>query len=176
VGCWSLLLAQRALQKERGMRADDLPCSPNAHTRSVVSLDRRCSSKRALWRSLSPAPKKTGKARRSVLVEARSERPISPRTNTQKLGKEETSKLGGSIGTIAGPVVDQPNCPRTPPGVGKRQGGPSASCARGRRHTGNDRIYTLRKVLLHARTFEAKRATPGERELMRKELYAAGAW
>ena len=53
--------------------------------------------------------------------------------------------------------------PRTPPGVGKRQGGPSASCARGRRHTGNDRIYTLRKVLLHARTFEAKRATPGER-------------
>jgi hypothetical protein len=30
------------------MRADDLLCSPNAHTRSVVSLDRRCSSKRAL--------------------------------------------------------------------------------------------------------------------------------
>ena len=36
---------------------------------------------------------------------------------------------------FSGPVVDQPNCPRTPPGVGERQGGPLVSCARGRRHT-----------------------------------------
>ena len=30
------------------MRPDDLLCSPNAHARSIVFLDRRCSSKRAL--------------------------------------------------------------------------------------------------------------------------------
>ena len=71
-----------------------------------------------------------------------------------------------TLSALSGPVVDQPNCPRTPPGVGKRQGGPLASCARGRRHTRNSRIYTLRKVLLHARTFEAIRATPEKRLAM----------
>ena len=34
-----------------------------------------------------------------MLVKAGSQRSIGSRTNTQKLGKEETSKLGGSIGT-----------------------------------------------------------------------------
>lgn len=47
-------------------------------------------------------------------------------------------------------------------------GGPLASCAHGRWHTGNTRIYTLRKVLLHARTFEANPATPEERRACAK--------
>ena len=64
---------------------------------------------------------------------------------------------------------------RTAPGVEKRQGGPLASCARGRRHTGNNRIYTLQKVLLHARTFEANRATP-EQRINGKNIGNAGAW
>jgi hypothetical protein len=48
------------------------------------------------------------------------------------------------------------------------RGGPLASCARGRRHTGNNRIYTLRKVLLHADTFGANPATPEERRACAK--------
>ena len=87
-------------------------------------------------------------------------------------------KVGFGIGELrdAGPVLDQPDRPRTPPGVGKRQGGPLASCARGRRHTGNNRIDTLRKVLLHARTFEAKRATLKKGEQVQECRDAAGAW
>src|SRR5688572_33404905 len=35
-------------QTRKGRRAVDLPCSPNAHTRSIVLLEGRCSSKRAV--------------------------------------------------------------------------------------------------------------------------------
>src|SRR5688572_28959242 len=35
-------------QTRKGRRAVDLPCSPNARTRSIVLLEGRCSSKRAV--------------------------------------------------------------------------------------------------------------------------------
>jgi hypothetical protein len=43
----STVLAEGGTRKTGG-RAVDLPCSPNAHTRSIVLLERRRSSKRAV--------------------------------------------------------------------------------------------------------------------------------
>ena len=63
--------------------------------------------------------------RKSVLVQARSRRPISPAL------EEETSELGRKDAGLSSMIIR----PRTPPGAGKRQGSPLASCARGRRHT-----------------------------------------
>src|SRR5688500_13887868 len=46
---WSVLvLADRDTPESEGVRAVDLLCSPNAHTRPIVLLDSRCSSKRAV--------------------------------------------------------------------------------------------------------------------------------
>ena len=76
------------------MRPDDLLCSPNAHARSIVFLDRRCSSKRALGgQSVLPLRKmekpqevcsSLGKAHVSTCAgwegeKARSRRSIQPR-------------------------------------------------------------------------------------------------
>jgi hypothetical protein len=46
-----------------GVRVVDLLCSPNAHTRSIVFLDRRCSSKRAVGdqQTLHPEERVAGK-------------------------------------------------------------------------------------------------------------------
>src|SRR5688572_5619458 len=46
---WSVpVLADRDTPESEGVRAVDLLCSPNAHTRPIVLLDSRCSSKRAV--------------------------------------------------------------------------------------------------------------------------------
>ena len=42
-------------------------------------------------------------------------------------------------------------------------------CARGRLHTGNNRIYTLRKVLLHARTLGLIQAALLNPSMMRNQ-------
>jgi hypothetical protein len=44
--------------RSEGVRAVDLLCSPNAHTRPIVLLDSRCSSKRAVGDQISPRPKR----------------------------------------------------------------------------------------------------------------------
>jgi hypothetical protein len=44
------------LRKTRAYGLVDLLCSPNAHTRSIDFLERRCSSKRASRRSIQPRP------------------------------------------------------------------------------------------------------------------------
>ena len=61
-------------------------------------------------------------------------------------------------GKIAGPVTDHRSSSH-PARCGGETGRPvSLLCSRKAAH-GNNRIDTLREVLLHARTFEAKRAT-----------------
>jgi hypothetical protein len=65
------------------MRADDLLCSPNAHTRSVVSLDRRCSSKRALGGQSALPPRKMRKTE-ELYSSKRAVRGQSPSILTEK--------------------------------------------------------------------------------------------
>ena len=43
-----LVLAEGGTPDTKGRRAVDLPCSLNAHTRSIVLLEGRCASKRAV--------------------------------------------------------------------------------------------------------------------------------
>jgi hypothetical protein len=58
--------------KERGVRAVDLPCSPNAHTRSIVFSERRCSSKRAVGdQSAHAHEKRRSKLGRSIALDLR---------------------------------------------------------------------------------------------------------
>ncbi len=45
----------------------DLHCSPNAHTRPIVLLGRRCSSKRAVGDQSSPAPNRAQRAWKTLL-------------------------------------------------------------------------------------------------------------
>ena len=62
----------------------------------------------------------------------------------------------GLSGDQAGPAGDRPRRLRTRLGVGRGRVARLPPCARGTRHTGTNLVCTLREVLVHARTCEAK--------------------
>src|SRR6187551_2127564 len=59
------------------MRAEDLLCPPNAHTRSIVCLESRCSSKRALGGHSALPLERPQQARKEHLKSALGEQRIS---------------------------------------------------------------------------------------------------
>jgi len=71
---------------KRVVRAVDLLCSPNAHTRSIVFSGWRCSSKRAVGDSISPRPRgkrtRTGSSKGGNALRAWAPRSTPPQNAT----------------------------------------------------------------------------------------------